>query len=144
MELQDRVEELREQGLGVAAISYDSEEVLADFSQRRGITFPLLSDDDSEVIKAFGILNTILMAVLERKREFGVVLALGLRPRRIFRIVYLESLMLAVLAAVLYTFCHTFVTTVVDGTIASILGLVLMLVVLVIRPEGLMGTRQRV
>jgi peroxiredoxin len=43
----------------VAAISYDSEEVLADFSQRRGITFPLLSDDDSEVITEFGILNTV-------------------------------------------------------------------------------------
>ena len=59
MELQDREEELRAQGLGVAAISYDSEEVLADFSQRRGITFPLLSDDDSEVITEFGILNTV-------------------------------------------------------------------------------------
>jgi ABC-type lipoprotein release transport system permease subunit len=47
------------------------------------------------VVVAFGILNTILMAVLERKREFGVVLALGLRPGAIFRIVYLESLMLA-------------------------------------------------
>ena len=59
MELQDRLEELRGQGLGVAAISYDSEEVLADFSRRRGITFPLLSDDDSEVITEFGILNTV-------------------------------------------------------------------------------------
>ena len=59
MELQDRLEELRAQGLGVAAISYDSEAVLADFSQRRGITFPLLSDDDSEVITEFGILNTV-------------------------------------------------------------------------------------
>ena len=59
MELQSRLEELRAQGLGVVAISYDSEEVLADFSQRRGITFPLLSDDDSSVITAFGILNTV-------------------------------------------------------------------------------------
>ena len=59
MELQNRLEELRAQGLGVVAISYDSEEVLADFSQRRGITFPLLSDDDSSVITAFGILNTV-------------------------------------------------------------------------------------
>ena len=59
MELQSRLEELRTQGLGVVAISYDSEEVLADFSQRRGITFPLLSDDDSSVITAFGILNTV-------------------------------------------------------------------------------------
>ena len=59
MELQSRLEELRAQGRGVGAISYDSEEVLADFSQRRGITFPLLSDDDSSVITAFGILNTV-------------------------------------------------------------------------------------
>ncbi len=59
MELQDRLEELSEQGLGVAAISYDSEAVLADFSQRRGITFPLLSDDDSKVITEYGILNTV-------------------------------------------------------------------------------------
>ena len=59
MELQDRLEELQAQGLGVAAISYDSKEVLADFSQRRGITYPLLSDDDSRVISEFGILNTV-------------------------------------------------------------------------------------
>jgi len=43
----------------VAAISYDSEEVLSDFAQRRGISFPLLSDDDSAVITEFGILNTV-------------------------------------------------------------------------------------
>jgi len=60
VELQDRVEELRAQGIGVAAISYDSEAVLADFSERRNITFPLLSDDDSRVIMDFGILNTVV------------------------------------------------------------------------------------
>ena len=59
MELQDQLEELRSRGLGVAAISYDSEEVLADFSQRRGITFPLLADEGSKVITDFGILNTV-------------------------------------------------------------------------------------
>ncbi len=47
------------------------------------------------VVVGFGILNTILMAILERTRELGVVLALGLRPAAIFRMVYLESLMLA-------------------------------------------------
>jgi ABC-type lipoprotein release transport system permease subunit len=47
------------------------------------------------VVVGFGILNTILMAVLERKREFGVLLALGLRPASVFRIVFLESMMLA-------------------------------------------------
>ena len=59
MELQDRLEELRRQGLGVAAISYDSEAVLADFAKRRAIGFPLLSDDNSAVITDFGILNTV-------------------------------------------------------------------------------------
>ena len=59
MELQERMEELESSGIGFAAISYDSVEVLADFAQRRGITFPLLSDDDSAVITEFGILNTV-------------------------------------------------------------------------------------
>ena len=44
---------------------------------------------------AFGILNTILMSVLERTRELGVVLALGLRPFAVFRLIYLESMLLA-------------------------------------------------
>ena len=59
MELQDQLETLKEQGIGVAAISYDSVEVLSDFAQRRSITFPLLADDDSSVITEFGILNTV-------------------------------------------------------------------------------------
>ena len=60
MELQDRLEDLRAQGLGVAAISYDTEEVLAAFAERRGVKdVPLLSDDDSAVIRAFGIYNHI-------------------------------------------------------------------------------------
>jgi ABC-type lipoprotein release transport system permease subunit len=47
------------------------------------------------IVVGFGIFNTILMAVLERKRELGVLLALGLGPPAVFRIVYLESLLLA-------------------------------------------------
>ena len=59
MELQERLEELTSSGIGIAAISYDSAAVLADFAQRRSITFPLLSDDDSVVISQYGILNTV-------------------------------------------------------------------------------------
>lgn len=44
MELQGRLAEIRKAGMGLAAISYDRVAVLADFSARRGITFPLLSD----------------------------------------------------------------------------------------------------
>lgn len=59
MELQDQLDELSDSGIGIAAISYDSPEVLAEFASRSGITFPLLSDDDSAVITEFGILNTV-------------------------------------------------------------------------------------
>jgi ABC-type lipoprotein release transport system permease subunit len=47
------------------------------------------------VVVGFVLLLTILMSVLERQRELGVLLALGLAPRAIFRLVYLESLLLS-------------------------------------------------
>jgi hypothetical protein len=46
--------------MGLAAISYDPVRTLADFSARRGITFPLLSDAGSETIERYGILNTTI------------------------------------------------------------------------------------
>ena len=60
MELQGRLADIRKAGMGLAAISYDPVPVLADFSRRRGITFPLLSDAGSETIKRYGILNTTI------------------------------------------------------------------------------------
>ena len=56
----------------------------------------------------------------------------------------LGSLEGAVIAAVLYAFVHTFVTTFADGVIANIVGLLLMLLVLIIRPTGLLGAKERV
>ena len=49
----------------------------------------------------------------------------------------------AVIAAVIYAFVHTFVTTFFDGVIADIVGLVLMLLVLIVRPTGLFGSKER-
>ncbi len=57
MELQGNLAKIRAEGLGVAAVSYDSVAVLKSFAERRGITFPLLSDPDSKIIRDFGILN---------------------------------------------------------------------------------------
>ena len=75
MELQGRLEELTRSGIGVAAISYDSREILADFAEKRGITFPLLSDEDSTVITAFGILNTVAAEAIGASQDDPDVVA---------------------------------------------------------------------
>jgi len=49
------------------------------------------------IMVTLGVLNTILMAVLERHREFGLLLALGMKPLRIAYMVLLESLLLTAL-----------------------------------------------
>jgi ABC-type lipoprotein release transport system permease subunit len=53
------------------------------------------------VVVGFGLLNTILMSVFERVREFGVLRALGLRPRAVFALVLIESLQLTLLGIAL-------------------------------------------
>jgi ABC-type lipoprotein release transport system permease subunit len=53
------------------------------------------------VLVAFSVLNTQLMSVLERTREFGVVMALGVSPKRLSRWVLLEATMMGLMGAVL-------------------------------------------
>jgi putative ABC transport system permease protein len=43
------------------------------------------------IVVAFSILNTFLMAIFERTREFGILMAIGTKPGRIMRILLLES-----------------------------------------------------
>lgn len=58
MELESASDVFLAEGLGVAAISYDTPEILAAFAERMGgLSYPLLADPDSSVIEAFGILN---------------------------------------------------------------------------------------
>ncbi|MFB3104014.1 MAG: redoxin domain-containing protein [Pseudomonadales bacterium] len=60
VQLQKSLPELREAGYEVFAISNDTVERLADFAEQHGITYSLLSDEDSTVIRAFGIMNTLI------------------------------------------------------------------------------------
>lgn len=59
------------------------------------------------VVVTFSILNTFLMSVLERTREFGVMLALGATPYRIGSLVMLESTLLALLGLLIGMGCGT-------------------------------------
>jgi hypothetical protein len=69
VELQGQVEELTRRGLGLAAISYDPPEILKAFSDARRITFPLISDPGSAIIKRYGLFNT---TVAPGTRAYGV------------------------------------------------------------------------
>ena len=57
VEVNDRLSDFTERGVNVVAISYDPVDVLADFGDQYDIGYPLLSDNGSRIIRAFGILN---------------------------------------------------------------------------------------
>jgi len=44
---------------------------------------------------SFGIVNTMLMAVLERKKELGMLMAVGMSKRRVFSMILWETVMLS-------------------------------------------------
>ena len=69
MELQSRYADITKQGLGLIAISYDSPETLKKFADSRGITFPLISDAGSAIIKKYGLLNE---TVDPKSRTYGI------------------------------------------------------------------------
>jgi ABC-type lipoprotein release transport system permease subunit len=53
------------------------------------------------VIVGFSIINTVLMSVLHRHREFGVLQALGLTPRQTASVVLVEGLLQTVVCALI-------------------------------------------
>lgn len=55
------------------------------------------------LIVAIGVINTLLMSVMERMREFGVILALGSKPMTLRCMIMLEAVILGLLAAAIGT-----------------------------------------
>lgn len=49
------------------------------------------------IVVAFSILNTFLMAIFERTREFGVLMAIGTRPGRLTRLLLAESVFMTLI-----------------------------------------------
>jgi ABC-type lipoprotein release transport system permease subunit len=56
---------------------------------------------------AAGILNTLLMSVMEREREFGIMMAVGLSPLKLFRLIIMESIWLGILGVIVGTIITT-------------------------------------
>ena len=46
------------------------------------------------VVVTFTLLNSLLMGVLERTREFGILMSLGMRPASIGRMVWVETVLM--------------------------------------------------
>lgn len=70
------------------------------------------------LIVAVGVLNTVLMSVLERTREYGMLKAVGTRPREIFMQVILEVQVLILFSLILGT-----VLSLIANTLLSIHGI---------------------
>jgi ABC-type antimicrobial peptide transport system permease subunit len=50
---------------------------------------------------AFGIINTMLMAVLERTRELGMLRAIGMSRRKVFSMIMLETVLLTLAGSII-------------------------------------------
>jgi ABC-type antimicrobial peptide transport system permease subunit len=48
---------------------------------------------------AFGIINTMMMTILERTRELGMLMAIGMNRRKIFSMIMLETVFLTLVGA---------------------------------------------
>ncbi len=57
VELQEALPKFEAAGMKLYAVSYDAPDALADFAKHHGITFPLLSDKGSKIIRRLGIQN---------------------------------------------------------------------------------------
>jgi len=62
------------------------------------------------VVVAFSILNTFLMAVFERTREFGVLLAIGTTPGRLTKLLLTESVSMTMVGIVIGIIAGSLIT----------------------------------
>lgn len=64
----------------------------------------------------FGIINTMLMSVMERTKEIGMLMAVGMNKRKIFKMIILEAVMLTITGGVIGIIIGTAVTTYLETT----------------------------
>jgi len=62
------------------------------------------------VVVAFSILNTFLMCIFERTREFGVLMAIGTTPRRLTKLLLIESTTMTMVGIVIGIIAGSLIT----------------------------------
>lgn len=98
-EILESVRELTRQRAGIEAVSWErampnlANAIKLDYASQKLIFVLIL------LIVTIGVINTLLMSVMERMREFGVILALGCPPATLRRLIFLEALGLGLFAA---------------------------------------------
>ncbi len=68
------------------------------------------------VLVAFSVMNTQLMSVLERTKEFGIVMSLGLTPGRLGRLVMLETTLMGIMGLIIGVILGALVTLWLNAT----------------------------
>lgn len=78
------------------AVVEDWKEIAPEYALTRGILYLELNIFMGIILFAllFGISNTMMMSVFERIREFGVLMAIGMKRSKLFGLIISESLML--------------------------------------------------
>jgi len=95
--LRSRVEALLPPGEDLVVLDWDElmpglkQAIQADISSALFMYAVLI------VLVAFSVLNTQLMSVLERTREFGVVMSLGVSPGKLGRLILLETALMGLI-----------------------------------------------
>lgn len=65
---------------------------------------------------AFGIINTMLMAVLERHRELGMLMAIGMNKTRVFMMILMETIYMSLTGALSGMIIIYFIIMLLQGT----------------------------
>jgi len=97
-EIADRIE-FRIDGIEASSMSEYQEQIDEITSQIR--VFFVVISFIAVIVGAIGILNTMLMSVMERTREFGVLKAMGWTKNNILKLVAMESLYFGIIGGVI-------------------------------------------
>lgn len=100
------IKSAREALAGYAVEVMTWEEALPDLKASRelDIGFAMIVWPILALVVSIGVLNTLLMSLFERTRELGVMLAVGMKPGQLFRLLLMEGFLLGLTGAALGLF----------------------------------------